>query len=154
LRQFALILAWVFACGSVAAAAVDPGALREAGDWRLSAVGGRIACTLTFTTQAGVGGYEVKAPLACRRAFPALKDVAAWAVDDKGGIVLSDAKAAMIVTFPAQGASPYEAKAPDGHTWRLEPLKPLAEPPAPTPPTPVPPPVAPPVPAAPATPPA
>jgi hypothetical protein len=95
------------------------------GDWRLSAVGGKTACTLTLTLNrdATDAGYEVRAPLACRRAFPALKSVAAWALDGKGGIVLSDAKAQMIVTFPVQNKAPYEAKAPDGHTWRLAPVK-------------------------------
>ena len=47
-------------------------------------------------------------------------------LDDKGGIVLSDARAQPIVTFPVQAKGPYEAKAPDGRTWRLEPVKPGA----------------------------
>jgi len=106
-----------------ARAAVEAGALRASGDWRLTEAGGRVACTLTFTRQTSFAGYEVKAPLACRRAFPPLKLVAAWAMDDKGQIVLSDANAQPIVTFPAQAKGPYEAKAPDGRTWRLEPLK-------------------------------
>ncbi len=37
--------------------------------------------------------------------------------------MLSDARAQTIVTFPVQAKGPYEAKAPDGRTWRLEPLK-------------------------------
>ncbi|HVN02083.1 MAG TPA: AprI/Inh family metalloprotease inhibitor [Caulobacteraceae bacterium] len=104
-------------------AAVDTAALRPAGDWRLSEVGGKVACTLTFTRQTSFAGFELKAPLACRRAFPALKSVAAWALDDKGGIVLSDARAQPIITFPVQPKGPYEARAPDGRTWRLEPIK-------------------------------
>ena len=123
MRRFALSLAFLFACAPIAVAAIDPGTLREAGDWRLSAIGGRIACTLTLTTQAGVGGYEVKAPLACRRAFPALRAVASWALDEKGGIVLTDDHAQTIVTFPAQAGGPYETRSPDGRTWRLEPLR-------------------------------
>ena len=103
---------------------------RTAGDWRLSEVGGKIACTLTLTREASFAGYALKAPLACRRAFPALKTVAAWALDDKGGIVLSDARAQPIVTFPVQAKGPYEAKAPDGRTWRLEPVRSGAPPPA------------------------
>ena len=105
-----------------ALAAVDPAALR-AGDWRLSEVGGKIACTLTLTRQSNFAGFEVKAPLACRRAFPALKAVAAWTLNDKGGIVLADDHAQPIVTFPAQAHGPYETRSPDGRTWRLEPLK-------------------------------
>jgi len=109
---------------AVRCAAVDATSLRAAGDWRLSEVGGKIACTLTLTREASFSGYALKAPLACRRAFPALKGVAAWALDPKGGIVLTDAHALPIVTFPAQATGPYEAKSPDGRTWRLEPLKP------------------------------
>jgi hypothetical protein len=109
--------------GGPAFAAADPAAMRTSGDWRLSEVGGKVACTLTLTRQTSFAGFELKAPLACRRAFPALKTVANWALDDKGGIVLSDARAQPIVTFPVQAKGPYEAKAPDGRTWRLEPVK-------------------------------
>jgi hypothetical protein len=44
-------------------------------------------------------------------------------LDGRGGIVLADANAQPIVTFPVQAKGPYEAKAPDGRTWRLEPVK-------------------------------
>jgi hypothetical protein len=136
MRLFVLTAAISILAGGAFAAA-DPASLRAAGDWRLSEVGGRIACTLTFTRQTGVAGFEVKAPLACRRAFPALKSVAAWTLDDKGGIVLSDAHAQPIVTFPAQSRGPYETRSPDGRTWRLEPVKAdtAVPPPPPTAPT-------------------
>ena len=126
MRGIALFSLVVFAGGAASAAAVDGAAGRTAGDWRLSEVGGKVACTLTLTRQTSFAGFELKAPLACRRAFPALKTVANWALDDKGGIVLSDARAQTIVTFPVQSKGPYEAKAPDGRTWRLEPVKPGA----------------------------
>jgi hypothetical protein len=127
MRLAGLMAVTVFAAGA-ASASVDAAALRASGDWRLSEVGGKIACTLTLTTQASFAGFELKAPLACRRAFPPLMTVAAWSLDDKGGIVLADAKAQPIVTFPAQAKEaqakgPYETKAPDGHTWRLELVK-------------------------------
>ncbi|HEY1753254.1 MAG TPA: AprI/Inh family metalloprotease inhibitor [Caulobacteraceae bacterium] len=120
MRRAALIAVAFALCGT--AHATDDAA-RASGDWRLSAVGGKVACTLTLTRQTSFAGFEVKAPLACRRAFPPLLSVAAWALDDKGGIVLSDARAQPIVTFAAQARGPYETKAPDGHTWRLEPVK-------------------------------
>jgi hypothetical protein len=126
MRGIALLSVLVFASSVASAAAVDAAANRAAGDWRLSEVGGKVACTLTLTRQTSFAGFELKAPLACRRAFPALKTVANWALDDKGGIVLSDARAQTIVTFPVQSKGPYEAKAPDGSTWRLEPVKPGA----------------------------
>jgi hypothetical protein len=125
MRGIALFSLLVFV-GSAASAAVDAAAIRTAGDWRLSEVGGKVACTLTLTRQTSFAGFELKAPLACRRAFPALASVAAWALDDKGGIVLSDANAQPIVTFPAAGRGPSEARAPDGRTWRLEPVRPAA----------------------------
>jgi hypothetical protein len=134
MRQAALALAAIAVCSSALAAA-DPG--RTAGDWRLSEVGGKVACTLTLTRETSLTGFALKAPLACRRAFPALKSVAAWTLDDKGGIVLTDSNAQTIVIFPAaaQAGGPYEAKSPDGRTWRLEPLKSDATPPSPTPAT-------------------
>lgn len=139
MRLFALTAVALTLAGTAHGAA-DPASLRAAGDWRLSEVGGRIACTLTLTRQTSVAGFEVKAPLACRRAFPALAGVAAWALDDKGGIVLSDAHAQPIVTFPAQARGPYEARSPNGRTWRLEPVKADTSPSAPAPPPDKPPP--------------
>jgi len=122
MRGLALASA-LFLMADQAGAAVDPAAARASGDWRLSEVGGKVACTLTLTRQVSLAGFELKAPLACRQAFPALKSVAAWALDEKGGIVLSDANAQPIVTFPAPPKGPYETKAPDGRTWRLEPVR-------------------------------
>jgi hypothetical protein len=127
MRLAALMAVAVFAAGAAGATA-DAAAVRASGDWRLSEVGGKIACTLTLTSQASFAGFELKAPLACRRAFPPLREVASWSLDDKGDIVLANAKAQPIVTFPAQareaqGKGPYETKAPDGHTWRLELVK-------------------------------
>jgi Protease inhibitor Inh len=124
MRTLALTALIVCVCSSALAAVEPTAAARAAGDWRLSEVGGKIACTLTLTRQTNSAGFELRAPLACRRAFPALKAVANWALDDKGGIVLSDGRAQPIVTFPTQSKGPYEAKAPDGRTWRLEPVKP------------------------------
>jgi hypothetical protein len=122
MRELALASAMVVLCGP-ALATEDP--VLTSSDWRLSEVGGHVACTLTLTHQTSFAGYALKAPLACRRAFPALKSVAAWALDDKGGIVLSDANAQPIVTFPAPAPkAPYEAKAPDGRTWQLVPVRP------------------------------
>jgi len=122
MRRAALVAVLLMLSGA-ADAAIEPAAFRDFGDWRLSEVGGKVACTLTFTRQTSFAGFELKAPLACRRAFPPLRAVASWALDGRGGIVLADGNAQPIVTFPAQARGPYEAKAPDGRTWRLEPVK-------------------------------
>lgn len=130
MRLAALFAIAAFVAGAAHASA-ESAALRESGDWRLSEVGGKIACTLTLTSQSSFAGFELKAPLACRRAFPPLKAVAAWSLDPRGDLVLADAKAQPIVTFPAQaretpGKGPFETRAPDGKTWRLELVKPAA----------------------------
>ncbi len=106
-----------------AGALADQAAARASGDWRLSEVGGRVACTLTLTLQSSLGGFQLRAPLACRRAFPSLRTVAGWVLDDRGGIILTDTNAQPIVTFASPGKGPYEAKAPDGRTWRLDPIR-------------------------------
>jgi hypothetical protein len=122
MRRTALVCA-ILALAGAANAAIEPAAFRASGDWRLSEVGGKVACTLTLTRQSSFAGFELKAPLACRRAFPPLRTVASWTLDERGGIVLADANAQPIVIFPAQNKGHYEAKAPDGRTWRLEPVK-------------------------------
>jgi len=105
---------------------VTPGGGPEVGDWRLSDVRGRVSCTLRLTNEAGPGGAAVKASLACRRAFPPLKDLSAWSTDGQGGILLVNAAKAPIVTFTPQAGGAYEAKAPDGKIWRLDPARPAA----------------------------
>lgn len=90
------------------------------GLWRLSEVGGKIGCTLTLTGAPAPSGWEVKAPLACRGAFPPLKEVTAWMVDADGALALTDSVGRRIVAFPNTAGPSAEAKAPDGKTWRLE----------------------------------
>ncbi|HEY2356687.1 MAG TPA: hypothetical protein VGH86_04500, partial [Phenylobacterium sp.] len=65
MRGLALTALMCFAA-SASFASVEPAASRAAGDWRLSEVGGKIACTLTLTRQSSFAGFELKAPLACR----------------------------------------------------------------------------------------
>ncbi|HWA60755.1 MAG TPA: AprI/Inh family metalloprotease inhibitor, partial [Caulobacteraceae bacterium] len=92
------------------------------GQWRLTQVGGKVTCTLTLTGGAAVGGWEMRAPLACRGAFPPLRDVVAWSFDPQGQLQLSDAAGKRVVALAPAAAGAYETKAPDGKTWRLEPL--------------------------------
>ncbi|HEY5107471.1 MAG TPA: AprI/Inh family metalloprotease inhibitor [Caulobacteraceae bacterium] len=94
------------------------------GAWRLSEVGGKVSCTLNLTAQPGIGGLEVRVPIACRRAFPALKEVSTWSFDADGTIVLSDPSQRRILAFRAGPARIYDASAPDGKIWRLEPAPP------------------------------
>ena len=117
---------YLLAAGVAAAGAVhvdpDPSAVSAAvGQWRLTEAAGKVACTLTLTGAATAGGWEVRAPLACRGAFPPLREVAAWTFSPQNELVLSDTQARRIVAFPQPIAGAYETKAPDGKTWRLEP---------------------------------
>jgi hypothetical protein len=123
MRQL-LFLAAVLAIAACAPSALaDPPSLRATlGLWRLSEVGGKVGCTLTLTDAPGIGGLEVKAPLACRGAFPALKAVSTWAFDADGAIVFSDPSHQRIVVFHAHGGA-YDAAAADGKVWRLEPAQ-------------------------------
>ncbi|MBS0411478.1 MAG: AprI/Inh family metalloprotease inhibitor [Proteobacteria bacterium] len=124
----AIVLAAAVA-GPAPSRAEGPGALTRApvGAWRLSEVGGKVGCTLSLTGAPATAGWEVKAPLACRGAFPPLKEVTAWTLDADGALALTDADGRRIVAFTG-AAGPMEAKAPDGKTWRLEaagPARPL-----------------------------
>ncbi len=120
------MLSAILLAAAVSAAApghADPapaGARATVGPWRLSEVGGKVACTLSLTGAPAPSGWEVKAPLACRGAFPPLREVSSWSMDADGALALTDNEGRRIVAFPAAASGPMEAKAPDGKTWRLE----------------------------------
>ncbi len=117
----AILLAAAVSVTTPVRADTAPASVRATvGAWRLSEVGGKVACTLSLTGVPASAGWEIKAPLACRGAFPPLRQVAAWSLDAEGALALTDAEGRRIVTFPAGPAGPMEAKAPDGKTWRLE----------------------------------
>jgi hypothetical protein len=99
-----------------------------AGPWRLSQAGGRVGCTLILTDHAGAGGQDVKFPAVCRRAFPALKDLAAWSVDGQGAILLGDARGQRIAILGGAAGGRYEARLADGLILRLEPAPAAASP--------------------------
>ena len=114
-----------FILAAAVAAAAAPAAIPDkphaaAGEWRLSDVAGKIACTLVLSEERVSAGLAVRAPLACRRGFPALKDLAAWSLDAQGAIVFSDPGQQRLAVFTPQPGAPYEAKSPGGKTWRLE----------------------------------
>lgn len=117
-----LILAAAIAAAGIPASPPDSprGAV---GDWRLSDVSGKLACTLTLSGERGRSGFVVRAPLACRRGFPLLKDLAAWSLDPQGAIVFSDPAQRRIAVFSPQPGAPFEAKITEGKVWRLEPSR-------------------------------
>jgi hypothetical protein len=50
------------------------------GAWEISNAARDKTCPLTFTVDAGEGGFKLELDPGCRTAFPSLKDVAAWAI--------------------------------------------------------------------------
>lgn len=90
------------------------------GPWRLSAVGGKVGCTLALTDLVGPGGRGLQAAPACQRAFPPLKELSVWSVDDKGDLLFSDPDRRHVVAFSGRAGGPYAATAPDGRAWRLD----------------------------------
>ena len=122
----AVMLAQAPSAPAPAAAPGETDSVRAAvGAWRLSEVGGKVDCTLDLAdTAPGPGGQAGARPataaFACRQAFPPLKALAAWSLDDKGDIVLADAAGKPLAVFVGQAGGPFEAKAPGGKTWRLQ----------------------------------
>ncbi len=93
----------------------------DVGQWRLSQIGGKIACTVNLTDQASSGGHALRAPPACHLAFPPLKDVSVWNLDARGAPIFSDPGRQHIVAFSGPAGGPFQATASDGKPWRLEP---------------------------------
>jgi hypothetical protein len=118
-----LILAAALVAVTASPGDLDPQSRAALGQWRLTDVGGKIACTLVLTSDASPGGRSVKAPFACRRAFPPLKDLSAWTLDPQSGLVFSTAEGARIVVFAPASGGTYEAKTSDGKSLRLEPSR-------------------------------
>jgi hypothetical protein len=91
----------VVACGAPAVAAsadFDPRSL--AGTWSLSGSHeGDAACTVKFTTEGTIGGWVVKVPAACVRAFPKVREANAWTVYPDGAIGFADSMRHSLVKF-------------------------------------------------------
>src|SRR5947208_14777795 len=115
MRSRMLLVALIAAAGLAEAQPEASGERPVIGQWRLIQVGGRVTCKLTLTGDAGAGGWEVHAPLACRGAFPMLRELASWSYDAPGGLALADSEGRKITTFTAAGTA-FETKSPDGRS--------------------------------------
>ena len=89
------------------------------GHWRLSAVGGKVGCTISLTDLERLGGRDLRAPAACQRAFPTLRAFSLWNLDGRGVLRFSDNLQRHFVEFSGPIGGPYAATAPDGRRWRL-----------------------------------
>jgi len=120
-----IILAAVAA--SVSAPPVDTGGASKTaafvGQWRLSEIGGKVGCTVSLSDAPAGQSNLLQVPGACARAFPPLKDLNAWEVNGSGDISFSGGPDHQSVVFKGPAGGPYEARAPDGSAWRLEPAK-------------------------------
>jgi len=116
----AIIMAAMVAAAAGAHTDSQAAALRATiGPWRLSAIGGKIGCTVALTDRESPGGRDLQAPAACQRAFPPLKVLSVWSLDSRGSLVFSDPLRRHIVAFSGPMGGPYAAMAPDGRAWRL-----------------------------------
>lgn len=113
-RMLAAIVAAAIATQATASAAHTP-----AGPWRLSAIGGKVGCTLSLTDHERSGGHDLQTPQVCERAFPPLRGLSVWTVDSRGALLFSDPARSYVVSFLGPLGGPYAATAPDGRLWRL-----------------------------------
>jgi len=116
-----MIMALAIASAATSFSACDAAVSRgAAGPWRLSEIGGKIGCTVALIDRESLGGgHDLQAPGACQRAFPALRDLSTWQMDDHGGLILSGPERSHVVAFAGPVGGPYLATAPNGRTWRL-----------------------------------
>lgn len=69
--------------------AATPDTKKMAGSWTLSGASeGEGSCSLKLTSDKAAGGWSVDVPAACVKAFPRLKEAAAWTLYDGGDIGL------------------------------------------------------------------
>jgi hypothetical protein len=115
----AIIMAAMVAAASVNTDSQAAALRATVGPWRLSAIGGKIGCTVALTDRESRGGHDLQSPAACQRAFPPLKVLSVWSMDSRGSLVFSDPLRRHVVAFSGPMGGPYAAVAPDGRAWRL-----------------------------------
>ena len=69
------------------------------GAWEISNAARDKTCPVTFSVDAGEGGFRLELDPGCRTAFPSLKDIAAWATGPGDTVRLFDSKGAVILDF-------------------------------------------------------
>ncbi len=80
------------------------------GAWEISNAARDKTCPVTFSVNAGEGGFRLELDPGCRTAFPSLKDIAAWATGPGDTVRLFDSKGAVILDFSEVESHMYEAE--------------------------------------------
>ena len=69
------------------------------GAWEISNAARDKTCAVSFSVDAGEGGFKLDLDPTCRTVFPSLRDVGAWAIGPKDSVHLLDAKGAVVLDF-------------------------------------------------------
>jgi hypothetical protein len=95
---------------SAQAPAASDAARAMAGAWEISNAARDKTCPLTFTVDAGEGGFKLELDPGCRTAFPSVKDVTAWTIGPNDSVRLLDTKGVVILDFSEVESHMYEAE--------------------------------------------
>jgi Protease inhibitor Inh len=101
--------------GAAQAQAPAPAAPSEAakgmvGAWEISNAARDKTCPVTFSLDAGTGGFKLELDPACGTLFPSLKGVVVWVMGPKDAVRLLDAKGVIILDFSEVENGMYEAE--------------------------------------------
>jgi Protease inhibitor Inh len=112
-RLFAAMATLGICITSAPAQAPEPSETARAmvGAWEISNAARDKTCPLTFAVEpAAEGGYRLELDPTCTATFPAMKQVAAWAMGPKDTVRLVDARGAVILDFSEVETRMYEAE--------------------------------------------
>jgi Protease inhibitor Inh len=80
------------------------------GAWEISNAARDKTCLLSFSVETVVGGFKIELDPACGTAFPALKDIVAWAIGPNDSVRLFDSKGIIVLDFTEVESHMYEAE--------------------------------------------
>src|SRR5215831_18920652 len=80
------------------------------GAWEISNAARDKTCPVTFSLDAGAGGFKLELDPRCGTVFPSLKDVVVWAMGPNDAVRLLDSKGVIILNFTEVENRMYEAE--------------------------------------------
>jgi hypothetical protein len=113
MRGAALLAALVLAASAAnaeSAPAVSENAQAMVGDWEISNADRDRRCPLSFSLDAGPGGFKLDLDPACASAFPSLGDVVAWDFAPKDVLRLLDTMGGAVLTFTEVESGMFESE--------------------------------------------